>query len=157
MPNTNHATSAFVGANFGTPGTSADFSVGSRAIGTNGTEWVYVKASAALTQYAAVAVDEDYNATSLTKALADAGHRVGWAQAAFAANDYGWVAISGSNIQGRVAASCAADVALYTTATAGVMDDDPTAQTKLNGVRIVTAGSAGGISNREMIVTNPWT
>lgn len=157
MANTHHATSGILGSNFTALTSTAEFNVGTRGFGGDGGEWVYVKATTALTQYDTAAIDEDYNAVPLTKALADAGHRIGWPQVAFTANSFGWVALGGANIRCRVAASCAADVALYTTATAGVLDDDATAQTKINGVRIVTAGTSTGVSNREVLATNPWT
>lgn len=157
MANLHHATSAIIGTNFLATSSTAEFSVGTRAFGTDASEWVYVKATTALTQYDAAAIDEDYNAAPLTKALADAGHRIGWAQVAFPVNYFGWLCLSGSVMKGRVAASCAADVALYTTATAGVLDDDATSQTKVNGIRIVTAGTSSGVSAREIIATNPWT
>lgn len=157
MANLHHATSAIIGTNFLATSSTAEVSVGTRAFGTDASEWVYVKATTALTQYDAAAIDEDYNAAPLTKALADAGHLIGWAQVAFTVNYFGWLCLSGSVMKGRVAASCAADVALYTTATAGVLDDDATSQTKVNGIRIVTAGTSSGVSAREIIATNPWT
>lgn len=119
----------------------------------DGGVYMYVHASGAITQYDAVGIDENYEAAALTKAIVDDGHMIGFAQVAFADNDYGWVAIKGSNIQCRVAINCAADAALYSSATAGVLDDDSSSQTKVDGVVAVTAVTAA--TNTEVIATFP--
>ncbi|MGI9383869.1 MAG: hypothetical protein ACR2PO_12010 [Methyloligellaceae bacterium] len=142
-------------------GTSSDegneFPLGTRVMTADAGEYIFVHASGAITQYDAVGIDENFEAAALTKAIADDGHIVGFAQVAFADNDFGWVAHRGSNISVRLAASCAADVTLYTTATAGVLDDTAASQTAVNGVVAVAAASAGGVSTKEIIATNPWT
>jgi len=150
-------TSGVLGVDFTLTPTTAEFDLGTCVMGTDGTKWVYVQASGAITQYDAVGIDENYQAAALTKALADAGHQVGYAQVAFADNDYGWIACAGSNVSVRVAASCAADVALYTTATAGVLDDTSASQTKLLGAVIVTAGTSAAVSAREVLISGGGT
>lgn len=127
--------------------------LGTRVIATDNQEYVYVQASGAITQYDAVGIDENYQAAALTKAIADDGHTIGFAQVAFADNDYGFVATKGSNIEVRVAINCAADVALYTTGTAGVLDDASTSQTKIDGIVAVAAVTAA--TNTEIIATQP--
>lgn len=136
-----------------TDGADAKFTLGQRASGSDNTEWVYVQASGAITQYDAVGIDENFQAAALTTAIADDGWQIGFAQVAFADNEFGWVCSRGANISARVAASCAADVALYTTATAGVLDDASTSQTKIDGVVAVTAVTAAAAT--EVIATYP--
>lgn len=148
------ATSNVLGVDFTATPTAADFDLGTTVLGSDGTKWVYVKAGGAITQYDAVAIDENYAALALTKALADAGHAVGFAQVAFTSGDYGWVAVEGSNIKVRVAISCAADVALYTTGTAGIVDDTSASQTKLTGAVVVAAGSASGVAAKELLISH---
>ena len=130
------------------------FGLGDSATGKDGTKWMYVTASAAIAQYDVVGVDENFAAAPLTKAMADDGWFIGFAQDAFASGASGFVACNGSNIQANVLANCAADAALYTTATAGSLDDESTNQTKISGVTAVTAvgGSAGNV---EVIANNP--
>ena len=120
----------------------------------NGT-YLYVQANGAITQYDAVGVDENYQAASLTTAMADDGWMIGFAQVAFADNDYGWVALTGSNINVAVLASCAADTALYTTSTAGTLSSTTnTSGTKIDGVvAVVSAGTAA--TTTEIIATWP--
>lgn len=141
--------------------TTQTFALGFQVKGASGTEWEYVRCNAttAVTAGDAVAIDEGNRITPLTKALADVGHQIGFAQVAFAVNEYGWVAVSGRSINCRLAAACAADVALFTTATAGVLDDLSTSQTKIQGVRsvdtITDAASSQVIANWPQIAETP--
>lgn len=148
-----------IGANITLPTTSAEFALGQLGEGADATRWVYVQASGAITQYNAVAIDEDYTARSVTSALAGAGHRPGFAQVAFADNEYGWVALSGSNIKVRAASSCAADCLLYVGTTglsAGVVDDASlTGRVTLQGVVLVSANASSTTTALEIIANAP--
>lgn len=141
-----------------TDGAGAKFTLGQRVTGSDNTEWVYVQASGAITQYDVVAIDENYQAATVTSALAGAGHLAGFAQVAFDDNDFGWVALRGSNISVRAAQSCAADAKLFvgcTGVSAGVVDDaSVTGRVTLQGVVLVTAGGTGTTA-REILATNP--
>ena len=114
-----------------------------------------MQAGAAITQYYTVAIDEDFQIVHLTTALAAAGHNIGFAQNAFADNDFGWVCIHApGNITIRAAASCAADVQLYTTATAGVLDDTSAGVNLIRGV-VLVAAATNTASSREAIAAYP--
>jgi len=102
--------------------------VGSSPVG----EFVFVQADGAIDQYGWVKVDYDGQAVMVnqtndgTNTLA-----IGVAQVAFADNEYGWVWVgglngggTGSGIKGKVAAGYVAKNNLYTTANAGIADDD---------------------------------
>lgn len=152
-----------IGVNFTTltagTGTNSDegglFTLGTRTSGTDGSEWVYVHAGAAITQYSWVAIDENFEAVMGTKALADAGHQVGFAQVAFSDNDFGWVAVHApGNITVRLLANCAADVQLYTSGTSGALDDTSASQTLIRGVVAVAAATTTA-SSREAIAVHP--
>ena len=137
-----------------TDGAGAEFALGTKVTASDGSNWVYVQAGAAITQYSWVAIDENYQAVMGTKALADAGHEVGFAQVAFSDNDMGWVCVNGKNITARVLASCAADVQLYTSGTAGALDDTSASQTLIRGCVLVTAAT-NTASSREVIAVYP--
>jgi hypothetical protein len=147
-------TSPTLGVDFTATPTSADFALGTKVQGSDGTEWVYVQASGAITQYQFVGIDENFQAAALTKAMADDGWAVGAAQSAFADDDYGWVAIGGSNVSGNLLTLCAADVALYTSGTAGALDDTASSQTKIDGIVAVTGGVTGTTAT-EVIMISP--
>ena len=120
----------------------------------NNQQYIHVGAIAAISQYDAVAVSEDGSARPLTSALALVGHRIGFAQQAFASGDNGWVALKGSDIKVTLAADCAADTALYISGAAGVLDDSGTAAVQIRGVVAVVAATSVATA-REIIATWP--
>jgi hypothetical protein len=134
-----------------------EYKVGETVKGNDGTEFQYVHASAAIEVYDCVGIDESGEVAPITKAMADDGFAVGFAQVLFADNDYGWVALRGrgSNFKCNVLASCAADVALYTSGTAGALDDSSSGTTKIDGVVLVTTNASSGQSPGAVIATFP--
>ena len=156
-----YATDGTVGADFAstttgttTDGANAKFTLGTQVTANDGSTWLYVQAGEALTQYAALAIDENFQAMKLTHALASAGQKIGFAQVAFADNDLGWVCVNGMNISSLLLINCAADVPLYTQATAGYLDDaSVTSSVKLDGVVLVSTITASG--GFEIIATFP--
>lgn len=131
------------------------FKVGQLYADEDGNEWMFVHAAGAITQYAAVAIDSAFEAAMLTHALGISECRLGAAQVAFADNDYGWVLISG---QGQVLGltSCAADVQLYTSGTAGHVDDaDITGSRPIVGIRLNAAVGGGGAAAAACTLDRP--
>jgi hypothetical protein len=113
------------------------FTVGNRRTDEAGQTWIYVQASASLTQYDAVAIKANYQALQLTLDGAKAAVEVGFAQVAFEVGDYGWVQITGRPLI-RLAADCDKELALYATATGGVLDD-ATTSAMIQGVVCTTS------------------
>lgn len=141
-----HPTMLSNGCNF------AEFPLGMRVQASDNQVYVYVKASAAITQYDVVGIDEDYNAAPITHALAKAGYQIGAAQVAFSSGQYGWVAVSGSNISGYVLGSCGPDKALFTTSTAGKLDDACSVSgQRLDGVVTVASNTTAACAAKELM------
>ncbi len=149
-----------------TNGERALFALGTRCKGRDNTEYVYVQAAEAITTAItspnAVAIDEDYQASLMTTALALTNFELGFAPigsgiAAIPDNSYFWARVNGSNFNARVAASAAADTYLRTTATAGRLGTASTASAVVfTGVVLVVAASAStSASNsvREVFMT----
>jgi hypothetical protein len=135
---------ALLGAQLSRIDDTAQYKLGTRIETIAGTILRYVlNDSTAKTQYEAQIIDKDWKisgSTGVTTTLAaTAPVRIGWPQqtGGFTASKYGWVATGGVGFRGKVAASCAADVELYTTATGGVLDD--TATKLVTGVKATTA------------------
>lgn len=126
-----------------TTGVTPRFALGTIVCGSDNTEYQYVRADAAITQYDAVKIDDDYECTPLTTAISGSEPtRVGIAQVAFADTDYGWVVISGSGTVNAISGGgAAADVLIYTTTTAGQVDD--VATDVIVGLKLTTAESGG--------------
>lgn len=132
------------------------FALGTRAHGTDGTEWLFVVSSGSITQYSCVCVDEDYTARMSTTTLAGQASHVGFAQSSFATDTYGWVAVNGASLECRVKDNVAANSQLYTSASAGVLGTDASTGNPLlvAGVRTVEAAASGGGAT-EVIATYP--
>ena len=126
--------------------TDPKFAVGTEAQGNDGSRWIYVKANSAVTQYMWVGISKDFTMNPGTKTHLDAGRQPAIAQVAFAASEYGWVAIKGGNdgLKVRAKNSCEVNVALYSTATAGYVDDTSASQTLLNGLVLTDTSTASG-------------
>lgn len=144
-------------------GVGASHALGTRVSGTDGTEYLLVQAAAAIStttsQPYCITVDENFEAVKCTKATLSAGHMVAFAPQLILADDaIFWAITKGANFNIRVAASCAADVNLWSTATAGVLDDTSGAtHVAVLGVKLVVAASASTSALntvREAIVTN---
>lgn len=98
-------------------------------------QFLFVQADGAIAQYDWVIITAAGQASSVTQTN-DGSVLIqgGAAQVAAADNEYLWVWVGGvagggvgSGIKGKVAAGCVGGAAIYTTATAGVADDDATA------------------------------
>lgn len=89
---------------------------------SDGGQAMYVKALSEISTYAAVSIYADNTAQMLTTTTSATTKRVGFAQTSIASGYYGWVQTAG-NVKVNLAANCAPNVPLYTTATAGVLDD----------------------------------
>ena len=134
-----------------TDGAGAPLTLGTRVTGNDGTVWVYAQAGSAIGKYFAVAISGSFQAALLNVTNANLGYYIGFAQCAFADNDFGWFALAGtgSNFGIKVRSSCAAGVALYTDVSAsGFLDDSATAtQALIEGVVILTLQSSSTVQS----------
>lgn len=125
--------------------------VGTVAKGTGDSEFVFVKAGGTINLGdACVITSTTQIANAMTTTNGLKGLQVGFAQVAIASGSYGWLQRSGACANMNVAASCVQNVPLYTTATAGVLDDAAT--TLVVGAVITTtvtgaATTAGTLNN----------
>ena len=147
MVNTWYLTS-IMGGDLTTPTSDAKHAVGTIAHGNDGSEWMYVKATTALTQYDVVAINGSFEAAPASSTLAAQGYRPGTAQVAFTVNYYGWVALRGIGLKVRTAASTTKDSRLLIGTTGNsngvVGTSSASGSIALNGVvTLATAASAG--------------
>jgi hypothetical protein len=136
-----------LGANYLTVDTSRKFDLLSSYYDEKAeAEFVYVQASGAVGAFNAVKIDHDGTAVALTTTVSGAEPtRVGVAQVALASGQFGWVFVrgggTGRGIKVNALTLCAADVKLYTTATAGAIDDAAT--DLIQGLVLVSTNAAG--------------
>jgi len=115
-------TSSLIGVNLLAYDSTAQFAKGTQVVGTDGSLFEYVNTLSAVAAYNAVCIDDAGDASNLTTTNAAFYKKIGVAQISIAVSCYGWVQRSGK-LQVNVAANCNDFVALFTTATAGVLDD----------------------------------
>jgi len=127
------STSNVIGVALGNTDTSAQFNLGTTVNLDDGGQAVYVQAASTVATYAAVAVRVDNSVVPLTTTNSASSKAVGFAQVSIASASYGWVQLGGKP-RVNVAVACQPNVPLFTTATAGVLDD-----------ATVTAGLVAGL------------
>lgn len=115
-------TSSLIGVNLNAYDSTAQFAKGTQVIGTDGSLFEYVNTLSAVAAFNAVGIDESGNASNLTTTLATTVKKLAVAQVSIAVSCYGWVQRQGK-MGVNVAANCNDFVALFTTATPGVLDD----------------------------------
>ena len=117
---------------------------GQRARDDKGFEFIFVRAQAHITTHHVAVIYENADARLALASNADKGDRLGISLVDIPANHYGWLCIYG-NGSINVAASCAANVVLYTTSVAGRIDDTATGQEQMHYIYLTTArgGTAG--------------
>lgn len=121
--------------------------LGSTFTDDRGGVYVYCEGVASLASGEAVTIEGSFVVARATKAQIDKLYLVGAARSAFVASEFGFVQVVGFGNGGgiQVLASAGAEVALYSSGTAGALDDDATSQTRVYRIMLATAqgGSAG--------------
>jgi len=128
-------TSPTLGASLTDVTSTATVAVGTRVYTSDGGTATYVRALSEISTFAAVAIFADQTAQMLTTTNSATSKRVGFAQTSIASGYYGWVQTAGV-VKVNLAANCDDNVPLYTTATAGVLDD-----------AVVSTGLVLGVTN----------
>ena len=134
------STSGVIGVALGNTDTSPQFNVGTSVNLDDGGQAVYVQAASAVAQYDAVSVRFDNTVVPITTTNSANSKAVGFAQTSIASAEYGWVQIGGKPVV-KLAASCLPAVPLYTTATAGTLDDTAVSGGLVAGIVAVTTAS----------------
>jgi len=134
------STSGVICVALGNTDTSPQFNVGTSVNLDDGGQAVYVQAASAVAQYDAVSVRFDNTVVPITTTNSANSKAVGFAQTSIASAAYGWVQIGGKPVV-KLAASCLPAVPLYTTATAGTLDDTAVSGGLVAGIVAVTTAS----------------
>lgn len=137
------------------------FALGQQITALDNSVWVYVLFGVGgVTGLGySVVIDEAFGAVMMSNSVGGLGDKIGVAPVAAAAGSYGWVQVYGTCDDIRVSASCAANVPLASTATAGELDDATGTGTKnitgiiLTTARAASAGNAPGMLNYPVIGT----
>lgn len=147
--------SGAVGANYLTVDSTQKFDLGERYYDKGvQAEFIYAYATSTIAQYDIAQLDNTRSGVSMTTTTASTiPSTVGIAQVAIPAGSYGWLFIrggkTGEGIKVNALTLCALNAKLYTTATAGAVDD--TATKIVSGLVLTATNSAGGTVATECI------
>jgi len=130
-----------------------------------GNVWKYVQADGAIAQYAVVGLKATNEAVELTSTISGARPTaVGLAQFAFSDNQYGWVLVGPFSVDEKgdafkvlTSAASAIDAILYTSATAGKVDDGDGSGDKIAGLLLTESGAGGAGTFKCQAVTRMTT
>ena len=144
-----YASTSIVGQDFLKVTEDQEQPLGTIVDGANGNTYIYVQANGTITAGMACALTENGEVTPLTSTLSGAiPTAVVFPQAAMTDNYFGYAVKAGLSFNVAALANCAIDVLLYTSATAGSVDDASTNHDKISGLRInVAPGGSAGVVN----------
>lgn len=127
---------------------------------SDGGEAMYVKAGSTIAAGDVLLISSAGSAVPITTALADKGgttpyQYIGVAHVAITTASYGWACTGGIPTAGiSVLASCVRGSPLYTTATAGALDDTDTSAHLISGIQ-TTATATGAAVTAGFLSVNP--
>jgi hypothetical protein len=158
-----YVTEGMLGVNIADASSSTPaFAAGTTVTLSDGGAAMYVKASSTITAGDVLLVDSAGAAAPITTALTDAGtataHKyIACAHVSITSGEYGWACRKGVPAAGiSVLASCVRGSPLYTTSTAGALDDIATSSHLIAGIEITAtatgaAVTAGFLSNPVLV------
>ena len=143
---------------------------GTRVNTTNNGVYVFARAESDITAFDAVIMSTYADSASSTPVLravpvtttnaAALGYNmVGFAQTAIASSYYGWIGINGI-LQVNLLAACQPKVPLYTTSTAGKLDDTTVSAGYIQGIVANTSATSASapfcvVNNAGLLTSNP--
>lgn len=150
-----YATDGMVGADLNNTYVDQKFPLLTTVSGNNNSKWVYVYASGAVAAGDCVAISATGTAATATGATAATPtNTLAFAQNAFAAADYGWVANGGDGLTISVSATAASLTQLYIATTAGKLSATA-ASGSLAGIQITNASATATTTTTTGTVTWP--
>ena len=151
-------TDGAIGIDLNTVGSTRAYGLGETHAGNEGSTWLYVVAGSALTLGALTKIQDGFVASAQVAAQASADCRLGFAQTAFAASQYGFIALSGHNLLVRHAVHVGSPgQPMYTSDTAGAMSTATVTASQLQvmGVWITGTNSATTLGTVTAAVSFP--
>lgn len=136
-------------------GQGKGFRLGTRIVSHDGKIWAYVQCNSAVAKGDVVNVPSGTNiAVGLTTATSAASETIGVAPTAFASGDYGWVQVYGRCVV-SVLGSCVKDVTLYSTTTAGNLDDATASNYQVTGIQLLSTNPTASATQMSAFLSWP--
>lgn len=133
--------SPVAGASLTETSTDKKFALGTVVNLNDGGQAVYVSAGSTVSTAAVVVIDQNFGVLPITTTNSATSKSIGAAQTSIASGYFGWVQTSGRP-RIKVLANCSDNVPLYTTATAGELDDTVVSTGLIAGVTLPTRATS---------------
>lgn len=131
------------------------FTVGTRLETYDGKNYVFVQANSAVSAFNIAALDSSNGViTALQTSTSAASEELCVPQYAFTSGDYGWVQVRGA-CKVKVLGLCAKAVTLYSTATAGSLDDATASNYEIRGVQILSTNPSSTATAMSAFISWP--
>ena len=131
------------------------FKLGQRVQTQDGKEFVYAKNASSNAIYSVVGVNAStFAITGLTTALSGASEIVGVLPAAIASDEYGWVQIFGRT-KVRVLGGAVKNINLWSTTTAGVLDDATASNYLVQGINLLSTNPSSTATSLSAFIAYP--
>lgn len=148
-----------VGVDLNNSSTTQLFALGTKTLGSNNTEWVYVQAATSITAYKVVAFNGTFTCGMASGTDLIAGtHEIAVAQNAFAASEYGWVCRRGDRIGVMCTGSVSVGNQLFLAASStptGICSISASASGTIVGISLVTVVDTANATVHSAILTWP--
>ena len=156
-----YATDGKIGIDLDTVGSNCNYTAGMTVEGSNGSEWIYVLSPSAINQGAMVGIAASGRVTAITAGVVSTASsapslKFGFAQTAFAASQWGFVAARGQGVLIRILGGIGPNAAanpLYTTDTAGALSTASTSATQFQIFGVYIEGSVSATAATAAAVT----
>lgn len=146
-------TSVLTTANINTSGRG--FRIGQRLQTYDGKQYVWCKNLSSNAAYSVVQVDgANYNIVGLTTTTAPTAEIVGVLPIAIASDEFGWVQVMGRT-KIKVLGACAKNIILWTTSTAGSLDDATASTYAVLGINLLSTNPSSTATALSAFLVNP--
>ena len=131
------------------------FTVGARHESHDGKNYVFVQANSAVAAYNIASLDSATGViTALQTSTSAASEELCVPQFAMASGDYGWAQVRGA-CKVKVLGACAKSVTLYSTSTAGSLDDATASNYEIRGVQILSTNPSSTATAMSAFISWP--
>lgn len=131
------------------------FKLGSRVQTHDGKQYVWCKNLSSNAIYSVGTIDgSNYNFVGLTTTTAASAELIGVLQVAMASDEYGWVQVAGRT-KVKVLGLCAKNINLWTTSTAGSLDDATASTYMVQGINLLSTNPSSTATALSAFLVNP--
>lgn len=131
------------------------FKLGQRIQTHDGKEFIYAKNASSNAAYSLVSVNAStFAIVGLTTALSGASEILGVLPVAIASDEYGWVQIYGRTKM-KVLGSCVKNIALFSTTTAGSLDDATASNYRIEGINLLSTNPSATATALSAFISYP--